>query len=141
MKLKFSYKIIKFNLILFIQFEFLKNIYILRWLQIWICQRRLHSYSTTKMENGEEDTGRHTSKRSEVFQIPASSMRKSWGGIKWLGFPISHRAWTQRLLSHRKMINANPYRFWILWYDDRNFTRFTTTIRKPSYIKAVPPWI
>jgi len=75
---------------------------IYRWLQIWICQRRLHSYSNTKMENGEEeDIGRHTSKRSEVFQIPASSMRKLWGGIKWLGFPISHRAWTQRLLSHR----------------------------------------
>ena len=39
------------------------------------------------------------------------------------------------------LINANPYRFWILWYDDRNFVRFTTTIGKPSYIKADPPWI
>ena len=44
------------------------------------------------MENGEEDTTRHTSKKSEVIQILAPSMWRLWGGIKWLGFPIPSSA-------------------------------------------------
>ena len=39
------------------------------------------------------------------------------------------------------LINASPYRYWLLWFDDRNFGRFMNTIGDPQYIKAPPPWV
>lgn len=40
------------------------------------------------------------------------------------------------------LLNAWPHRFWLPWYDDRNFLRFHNTVgRPPNYIKAGPPWI
>ena len=39
------------------------------------------------------------------------------------------------------LINASPYRFWLLWYDDRNWLRFNDMSKEPQFIKADPPWI
>ena len=39
------------------------------------------------------------------------------------------------------LINASPYRYWILWFDDRNFWKFMNTVGDPQYIKAFPLWI
>lgn len=38
------------------------------------------------------------------------------------------------------LINASPYRYWLLWYNDENFLRFREN-RNPNYIKADPPWL
>ena len=40
------------------------------------------------------------------------------------------------------LINALPHRFWLIWYDDRNFVRFTNTKGIPNYISASakPSW-
>ena len=37
------------------------------------------------------------------------------------------------------LINASPYRYWLLWFDDRNFGRFMNAVGDPQYI--APPWI
>ena len=34
-----------------------------------------------------------------------------------------------------------PYRFWLIWYDDENYERFTKTIGDVNYVHAEPPWI
>ena len=39
------------------------------------------------------------------------------------------------------LINASPYRFWLIWYDDENYERFTKTIGDVNYVHAEPPWI
>ena len=39
------------------------------------------------------------------------------------------------------LINASPYRFWLLWFDDYNFLEFMQAKGDPKYIKADPPWI
>ena len=39
------------------------------------------------------------------------------------------------------LINTSPYRFWLLWYDDRNWLRFNDMSKEPQFIKADPPWI
>jgi len=39
------------------------------------------------------------------------------------------------------LINASPYRFWLLWYDDINYLEFMQAKGDPKYIKADPPWI
>ena len=39
------------------------------------------------------------------------------------------------------LINGSPFRYWLLWYDYRNYERFTKTVGKPQLIRADPPWI
>ena len=38
------------------------------------------------------------------------------------------------------LINASPYRFWLLWWDDENFIRFMETRGESRYTRAKPPW-
>ena len=72
-------------------------------------------------------------------------LRHQWGldgevldGIK-LGVHcnINHRGYCPK----GSLINASPYRYWLLWFDERNFKRFMDTIGDPQHIKAPPPWI
>ncbi len=39
------------------------------------------------------------------------------------------------------LINAWPHRFWLLWYDDKNYIKFMETRGNPNYIRAKPPWL
>ena len=39
------------------------------------------------------------------------------------------------------LVNASPYRFWLLWYSDENFIKFMETRGEPQYVKADPPWL
>ena len=39
------------------------------------------------------------------------------------------------------LINASPYRFWLLWYDDANFLRFMDLSKEPQFNRADPPWV
>ena len=48
---------------------------------------------------------------------------------------VNHKGWCPA----GTLINATPFRYWLLWYDDRNFTRFMQNSR--NFIKADPPWI
>ena len=41
----------------------------------------------------------------------------------------------------RSLIDGSPFRYWLFWYDYRNYERFTKTVRKPQIIRADPPWI
>ena len=50
---------------------------------------------------------------------------------------IYHRGWVPK----GSLINGSPYRYWILWYDDRNFVKFFQDKGEIQYIKAKPPWI
>ena len=38
------------------------------------------------------------------------------------------------------LINTWTQRFWLIWYDVRNFVRFINTKGIQNYIKADPPW-
>ena len=48
-----------------------------------------------------------------------------------------HRGWVPA----NSLINASPYRFWIYWYDDENFTRFMETRGEPRFTRVAPPWV
>jgi hypothetical protein len=48
-----------------------------------------------------------------------------------------HQGW----VSEGTLINASPYRYWLLWYDHRNYERFTKNIGEPQLLKAEPPWM
>ena len=48
-----------------------------------------------------------------------------------------HRGWVPA----NSLINASPYRFWILWYDDDNFKKFMETRGEPKFTSVTPPWV
>jgi len=48
-----------------------------------------------------------------------------------------HRGW----VPEGSLINGSPYRYWLLWYDHRNYERFTKNIGEPQLLKAEPPWM
>ena len=48
-----------------------------------------------------------------------------------------HKGWVPA----NSLINASPYRFWIYWYDDENFTRFMETRGEPRFTRVAPPWV
>ena len=50
---------------------------------------------------------------------------------------IEHRSWVPK----GSLINASPYRFWLLWYSDENFVKFMRCRGEVQYIKANPPWM
>ena len=52
-------------------------------------------------------------------------------------FNHHHRGWVPA----NSLINASPYRFWIYWYDDENFTRFMETRGEPRFTRVAPPWV
>ena len=39
------------------------------------------------------------------------------------------------------LINASPYGYWLIWYDDLNYLEFMQAKGDPKYVKADPPWI
>ena len=47
-----------------------------------------------------------------------------------------HRSWCPS----GSLINASPYRYWLLWYDDENYSRFMNWKGIIQYKKADPPW-
>ena len=68
-------------------------------------------------------------------------MRSRWKGTKFQNF-LNHlyhdnRGWVQE----GSLINGSPYRYWLLWYDYRNYERFTKNIGEPQLLKAEPPWM
>ena len=48
---------------------------------------------------------------------------------------IHHRCWVPK----GSLINASPYRYWLLWYYNRNFLKFFQDKGEIKYIKAKPP--
>lgn len=49
---------------------------------------------------------------------------------------IEHRSWCPS----GSLINASPYRYWLLWYNDENYLRFMNWKGEIQYKKADPPW-
>ena len=50
---------------------------------------------------------------------------------------IEHKGWVPKM----SLINASPYRYWLLWYSDLNFLKFMEDRGEIQYVKANPPWI
>ena len=68
-------------------------------------------------------------------------MQSRWKGTKCQNF-LNHlyhdnRGW----VPEGSLINGSPLRYWLLWYDYRNYERFTKNIREPQLLKAEPPWM
>ena len=75
-------------------------------------------------------------KISYYLQHQCGKCREVINGHKFIyHLNIEHKEWCPA----RTLLNAIPYRYWPLWYNDRNFFRFMQNSR--NFIKADPPWL
>ena len=59
-------------------------------------------------------------------------------GIKFdVHCQTKHRGFTPA----HSLVNASPFRYWILWYDEENFLKFWKTRGKAKFTRVPPPWI
>ena len=58
-----------------------------------------------------------------------------------------HKFSVHCLINHRGMapagslVNASPYRYWLIWWDEENYLRFMHTKGEPNYTRVKPPWV
>ena len=38
------------------------------------------------------------------------------------------------------LVNASPYRYWLIWWDEENYLRFMHTRGEPNYSRVKSPW-
>ena len=83
---------------------------------------------------------RYTEKKAQTLWLPAHQCGKCGEALDGHTFLFHIDSLHNGFCPTGSLINASPYRYWLLWYNDENFLRFKEN-RNPNYIKADPPWL